>query len=158
METPKNAVEAIGNPIHEAMLGQGITPLYLARKLKRELNAKEPKIVKVKGAVNPDSLPRGYKIRAQSGMIIHSAEGGQDYGDGETVIEYKVDNIGIAQKARMDAHKLRGDYPIERHELNGSITVTPQLTEEDRKILKSISKKAVDDILQQHRESIKRGR
>lgn len=42
-------VEAILRPIDEAFKSQGITPIYLAKKLKRELNAKETKAQIPKG-------------------------------------------------------------------------------------------------------------
>ncbi len=34
-----------------------------------------------------------------------------------------VPALDIQQRARIDAHKLRGDYPAEKHEVSGSITV-----------------------------------
>lgn len=39
--------------------------------------------------------------------------------DGEVVSERIVKDMGVRQKARMDAHKLRGDYPAEKHEHSG---------------------------------------
>lgn len=143
------------NPFKNVLLKGGIDDKFLIRQLKKELRSKEPKIIKVKGAVNPETLKKGYKIVTTSGEIIHSTDGGQDYGDGETVLQYEVANIGISQKARMDVHKLRGDYPAEKHELSGSVTVVPELTPEDRKILTATSKQVVNDILQQHRAAIK---
>lgn len=160
-ETLKPAVTAtelasdLLNPFKNVLLKGGIDDKFLIRQLKSEFKSKEPKTIKVKGAINPDSLPRGYRIVATSGEIIHSQDGGQDYGDGETIIEYQVKNIGISQKARIDVHKLRGDYPAEKHELSGTVAITPQLTPEDRKLLLSTSKQVINDILQQHRAAIK---
>ena len=65
---------------------KGISMEYLAKKLKRELNAKEEKVF--------SSDTSG--IRYSKKMIAWA----------------------VRQKARMDAHKLRGDYPAEQSDLN----------------------------------------
>jgi hypothetical protein len=49
--TNDHALEAILRPFYDALAGSGITPEYLVRKLKAELNAKETKTIKVKGAM-----------------------------------------------------------------------------------------------------------
>jgi len=109
--TSEEMAADILNPFKDVLLKGGIDDKFLIKQLKSEFRSKEPKIIKIKGAVNPESLPRGYKIVGQSGEVIHCADGGQDYSDGETIIEYQVKNIGVSQRARMDVHKLRGDYP-----------------------------------------------
>lgn len=46
------------------------------------------------------------------------------FNDKGTVIYSKdLAALDIRQRARVDAHKLRGDYPAEKHEVSGSITV-----------------------------------
>lgn len=117
LKTREEIIGDILSPMQSALNRGGINEQFLIKQLKKEFRSKEPKVIKVKGAVNPDILPKGYKIVTMSGEIIHSADGGTDYGDGETIIEYQVHNIGISQKARMDVHKLRGDYPAEKHEV-----------------------------------------
>ena len=94
----------------------GITVDYLIKKLKRELNAKETKIIKIKGAVKQEDLPKGFKVIGTSGHLSYDKEGAEVFGDGETVIRYDPQALGIRQKGRMDAHKLRGDYPAEKQE------------------------------------------
>lgn len=78
------AARSLFEPILEA---EGITVKYLAKRLKRELNAKETKIFNG-GAVG----------------LIYS----------KPLIAWDV-----RQRARMDAHKLRGDYPAT--EINAKI-------------------------------------
>ena len=89
-------VEAILRPIDEALQSQGITPTYLVKKLKRELNAKETKTIKVKGEIT-DTLPGSYRVIAAT--------------EEETVIAANFIDWRTRQQARKDAHALRGDYP-----------------------------------------------
>lgn len=122
LKTREDIIADLKSPFQNALNRGGITEEYLVRKLKQEFNAKEPKIIKVKGAVDDDDLPRGYKKITTSGTIITIVkEDGfeQAAGDGDTIIQHKVNLIGIRQKARMDSHKLRGDYPAEKRELTG---------------------------------------
>lgn len=42
---------------------------------------------------------------------------------GTIIYSEGVPALDIRQRARIDAHKLRGDYPAEKHEVSGSITV-----------------------------------
>ncbi len=42
---------------------------------------------------------------------------------GKIIYSDGVPALDIQQRARIDAHKLRGDYPAEKHEVSGSITV-----------------------------------
>ena len=72
------------DPLTVAFDRWGITPSYLANKLKAELNAKEIK-------------------------VFHDAERGVD--ESRPMIAWD-----IRQRARQDAHKLRGDYPAEKQE------------------------------------------
>ena len=120
--TPEDFAKDLLNPFVDKLIKGGIDDEYLIRQLKREFKSKEPKIIKVKGAVDQAGLPRGFKVITTSGLImeLEDAEGKKTLkaGNGETVLQYHVRNIGIAQKARMDAHKLRGDYPAEKHDLS----------------------------------------
>lgn len=113
--TADDMVEAVLRPIMEALKDQGLTPAYLTKKLKRELNAKVTKRTKVKGAIHPDNLAKGHKIVAESGVITHLKDGEETYGDGDTVIQTNEIDWPTRQKARQDAHKLRGDYAPDKH-------------------------------------------
>lgn len=90
---------------------------FLIKRLKRAFKAKKRETVKVKGAVNPNTLAKGYKIIAVSGILAYDKEGGQVFGDGETLLEHNPWDMGIQEGARKDAHKLRGDYPTEKLEI-----------------------------------------
>jgi len=78
----------LNSPIIEALGNEGITPSYLAKLLKKELEAKQVKVFQ------------------HQGEIIESEP---------------LEALDIRQKARQDAHKLRGDYPSEKHEVEGTI-------------------------------------
>ena len=105
------------NPMGPAFAEVGITPTKLARKINREFNANETKVIKIKGAVRQEDLPKPFSIVATSGILEYDDDGNSVYGTGETLIRYKVQALGIRQKARQDAHKLMGDYPAEKHEV-----------------------------------------
>lgn len=81
IEEGQAARRAIFEPFLES---EGITPAYLAKKLKEELEAEETKMF------------------AHQGEIISK----------ENVIDWTT-----RQRARQDAHKLRGDYPNEKIDL-----------------------------------------
>jgi hypothetical protein len=158
--TAKEIADDLLNPFVDFLEKGGITDDFLVKQLKKEFRSKEPKIIKVKGAVSQNDLPPGFKLIATSGTLSYQeGDDGQEevYGSGDSIIQYKVHNIGISQRARMDVHKLKGHYPAEKHEHSGQINVIPQLTDEDREMLKSISSQVVNEILQQHREAIKPG-
>jgi hypothetical protein len=109
-------VGAVLSGIHQALDDEGITIGKLAKLAKAELQAKSTKTVKVKGSTSGRKLPRGYKEVVTSG-VIESDENGMFFGSGETLIESSEINWTTRQKARMDVHKLRGDYPVEKHEI-----------------------------------------
>ena len=52
---------------------------------------------------------------------------------GEVIQQEDVINWGTRQKARQDAHKLRGDYPAEKVDLDGDIIVNIQATPLEQK-------------------------
>jgi hypothetical protein len=116
---PATLEEVHGPSALEYFEQNGLTLPTLTKLLKRELKAKVTKSIKIKGAVSPDQLGRGRRIVAASGTIIQTKDG-NDFGDGETVIEWDEVAWDLRQRARMDAHKLRGDYPAEKREITGS--------------------------------------
>ena len=52
---------------------------------------------------------------------------------GEVIQQEDVINWATRQKARQDAHKLRGDYPAEKVDLDGDIIVNIQATPIEKK-------------------------
>lgn len=76
------------NPMGPAFEDVGITPEYLAKRLKSELNA------------------------------TTKTETTYEYKDGGSrTVKRTVKHWDIRQRARQDAHKLMGDYPAEKHEV-----------------------------------------
>ena len=113
-----------------------ISLISLLTKLKSELNWKETKTMKVKGLVRQDQLPKGFKVIATSGTIIRDNDGNETASDGETVIMWQERSGGIRQKARMDAHNLRGDYPAKELKHSGGIDLRRPLTPEEEEYLR----------------------
>ncbi len=104
------------SPFKSAMNRSGIDEEQLIGKLKEELNAEERKVIKISGQVDKSTLDKGYRVVAES--------------ENETIIEYSVNNSAISQKARLDAHKLRGDYPAEKIENTGTVKVVVEYADD----------------------------
>ena len=117
------AQEAI-NERTKALEKQGLTFDYLAKKLKRELNAKKTITQKVKGTPG-NEMPGGYRRIVTTGLIEYvKGEDGpeKEYSDGDSLIQWDETAWDVRQRARIDAHKLRGDYPADKREHTHSIT------------------------------------
>jgi hypothetical protein len=122
-EQKDQAAKEIAESTRQACNKHGHSLESLLKDLKKERSWKETKTMKVKGVVDPASLPPGHKIIAVSGVPLLAANGNAVLGadgqpvlkDGETVIMWQEKAGGIRQKARMDAHSLRGDYPADKH-------------------------------------------
>ncbi len=121
----------------------GITNEYLIKKLKSELNAKVTRLVTLKMGVefNTDGQevpaaeaastgkngtgkkkrPSQYKLPKKifEGKTILSRSGCYK----EVVIAVDMEDNAIRQRARMDAHKLRADYPPDRIKHSGTIQI-----------------------------------
>jgi hypothetical protein len=115
------------NPMQEAIEGAGITTVYLAKKLKSELEATHQ------------------KVHFEKGAVIGAKEDGKD--DTVTIREAgdfkyskKMVDWGTRQKARIDAHKLLGHYPEESLQLDvtdKTIQFLDQISGKDRNKLPS---------------------
>lgn len=119
----------------QALDDAGLSLKFLVGKLKRELNAKTTKTQKVKGA--PNELPKGVRVITTTGTIEYvPGEDGPErvYSDGDSLIQWDEAALDIRQKARIDAHKLRGDYPAEKQEHKHSGVVIIAATDLDEKI------------------------
>jgi len=106
-------------PFLEEVEKRGIDADFLIKRLKKAFDAKQTTNIKIKGAINPDDLPKGYKAVATSGFLAYDKEGRQLCGDGETLIQFNEDDMGIQEGARKDTHKLRGDYAPEKVKVEG---------------------------------------
>ena len=96
--TKEEMIEATLRPIVQAFDASGITPSYLVRKLKFELNYKQPLIIKKKDETDPEH------------PVVYEEE--------VKVLTPKA--MMIRQDARKDAHKLRGDYPPDQVRVGGN--------------------------------------
>lgn len=113
-------VEDLLSPFKDSLRKGGIDDDYLLKQLKKEFRAKKRVTIKVRGAVDPKSLPRGWRVVATSGLVLYDEENEKPFSTGETILEYREHRIGVSQNARMDVHKLRGDYPAEKVQLDPS--------------------------------------
>ena len=120
---PQKVIDTLTAPIVRALDGQGITISYLARKLKSELNAREVKTFKAK-VVKPLDPQDPKSPTVETEEVIYS----------NSLIAWDT-----RQKARMDAHHLRGDYPPEKKQVGGLNG------EPIRVILEDMSKKKAAD-------------
>ena len=87
----KEILDLFRRPILDAFAREGISDAYLAKLLRKELEAKH-----IKPFLGP------------GGEVVYSKE---------------LDALEIQQRARQDAHKLRGDYPAEKHQIDGDVIV-----------------------------------
>jgi hypothetical protein len=126
--TIQERVQVLLASYQDVLREAGIQEKFLAKKLKAELKAKITQRVKVRGAVDPASLPKGRKLIATSGVVTQG-EDGRAYVDGDSVIEWQEVAWKIQQQARMDAQKLLGCYPAEKHEHSGEVTMISQAPE-----------------------------
>ena len=93
-QAQQETIQDIMASFHDALKKEGINERLIAKKLKRELNAKETKVFNPKGNSKAE------------GLIYSKALVAWD----------------IRQKARMDAQKLLSLYPPEKHEVKHDLT------------------------------------
>jgi hypothetical protein len=95
--------------ITDALRDEGIYERILAKQLKAELKAKVTKTIKIKGRVDPETLPGCVKILATT-----TARHGEECSGGETVLQWQERAWDVQSRARTDAHKLLGHYPADK--------------------------------------------
>lgn len=115
--------KALADPVTDALSQHGITLDELARRLRRDLDRKETKILKVKGAVFDWAEYLEREAARLNGQDLPAPAGEKAYrilasSSDETVIAIDVDAISTQVEAREDAQKLLGLYK-ERLELSG---------------------------------------
>lgn len=131
-ELAEEARAAVQSEMQTALDRLGLTAEYLGRKLKQELNAKTTRTQKLKGSPGSD-MPKKFRHVTTTGIIemVRGEDGPErEFSDGESLIQWDEADMGIRQRARMDAHKLRGDYPAEKHEVSGEINHTGSLIDD----------------------------
>jgi len=86
------------------------------KRLRDALKAQETKVVKLKGAITPDQLPKGFKLIVNTGLLIEGPEG-QQFGTGESLVKYDVVAHGHRLKAVDLALQLHDAMPSQKHEV-----------------------------------------
>ena len=101
--SPSEMQESVMNSYVDAAREIGIDEEFLAKKGKKELNAKFVKHIKVSGRLEEDfDLPRGYRVIG----VFRNADG-----EPETLLEFKGHDMQIRQRARESHNKLMGHQP-----------------------------------------------
>ena len=116
--------------MREALAVHRITPDYLARKLKSELNAKETKFFKLKRSVAVDralqEMAEALGIKSKNVKYKIIAETGE-----EQLVAVDVKSLGIRQRAREDAQKLLDAYPDSKLKVDLPDTLKIRVTLDD---------------------------
>lgn len=147
-EEREKAADSVVSETRAACEAAGHTIESLLKDLKTERKWRITKTIKLKGFVS--RLPRGYRVIATSGRIVQDDQGNDVAGDGETVIQWYEKDGGIRQRARMDAHKLRGDYAPEKVDHSGVLTLHPTLSDDDRALLLQGLEAWTDKLMEGH--------
>jgi hypothetical protein len=136
----------------------GITREGLGKQLKRELRAKETKLLKLKrdGKADAiiaeivrdmDSVAPGSKKKPEKVKILHQTTE-------ELLVAVDVANWSVRQRAREDAQKLLGLYPAERKEITfPEGLVLGDIPEDRRRMAKKAAEMAAQLKMQEERES-----
>lgn len=125
-------------------------------RLRQSLNAQETKIVKLKGAVNQNDLPKGFRLIANTGIVLQNDDGNQ-FGNGESLIAYDLIAHGHRLRAIDLALQLHDAMPSQKHELTGkdggpietkeitNFPKEPETIEEWEKQVRAAEKSQADD-------------
>lgn len=76
----------------------GLTPEKIKLKIIQGLEAKETQRMKIRGAVKPEALQEGRRLVVTSGTLANDKEGNNVFGDGDSVIEWDDEALGIQQR------------------------------------------------------------
>jgi len=140
----------MGN-FYKSLLGVGITPDYLAQKIKNGCEAKKITRIKLKGYVAKKqsifSKEKKNYLPENCEVITSSEE--------ESLLEFYDDDGERQDKNRMDAEKLLNIYPSQKIDLGGSVNVAPALTDADREMITELADSVCDAIIREHKQKIK---
>ena len=87
-------------------------------RLREALNANETKVIKLKGAITKDELPKGFDLIVNTGLVIEGKDG-ESFGNGESLVSYDVVAHGHRLKAVDLALQLHDAMPSLKHEHTG---------------------------------------
>jgi len=88
-------------------------------RLRQALNANETKVIKLKGAITKDELPKGFDLIVNTGLVIEGKDG-ESFGNGESLVSYDVVAHGHRLKAVDQALQLHDVMPSLKHEHTGA--------------------------------------
>lgn len=133
-------------PMRDSLRAVGLTKSYLAKKLKRELNANKTVFQKLKGAAELPKTPKGRTkkglyVITKTGLIEFDREGEKEYSTGESLVAINMVDWRTRQTARQDAHKLLDHYPAEKmeHSGKGGGPLQFAISDKDREIFEKLS-------------------
>ena len=88
-------------------------------RLRQALNAKETKVIKLKGAITKNELPKGFDLIINTGLVIENKDG-ESFGTGESLVSYDLIAHGHRLKAVDLALQLHDAMPSLKHEHTGA--------------------------------------
>ena len=109
----------------------GLSHNAIKRKVHSLMSAKETKIIKAKGAVHQDDLAEGFQVVGTTGSLSFGKKGEEIYGDGDTIIRYDPDALGIQTKATELAARVQGAISTEKLDVSGEIVLLHKVSEPD---------------------------
>ena len=129
-----------GPKIAEWLDDHGYSENELKIKVLQLMEAKETVFQRMKGKVNPASLPEGHRVAASTG------EG--------TLLEIDVAALGIQIKALELALRVKGLFAPDRYEHSGAASTPIQLTDEDRALLRKVIDASAQKLMYAGREAV----
>ena len=72
---------------------EGLTDEVILMKIIAGMSAKKVIIRKIKGAVNPNDLPPGYRLITTTGVLSEGGDGERFYSDGDSLIEIELEAL-----------------------------------------------------------------
>jgi len=112
------AITDLLTPYRKLLEAGGVTGEFLVQQIWAELHADKTSLQKVKGEVE-DLDAQTSKVVAQSKKRRKGEDGKPVSEVVETIVAVNEIAWDVRQKARMDAHRIRGDYPAEKYQHSG---------------------------------------
>jgi hypothetical protein len=129
-----------GCQIAEWLDDHGYSEKELKIKVLQLMEAKETVFQRMKGKVNPVSLPEGHRIAASTGE--------------DTLLEIDVAALSVQIKALELALRVKGLFAPDRHEHSGAVSTPIQLTDEDRAVLRKVIDASAQKLMYAGREAV----
>jgi hypothetical protein len=129
-----------GREIAKWLDDHGYSENELKIKVLQLMEAKETVFQRMKGKVNPASLPEGHRVAASTGE--------------DTLLEIDVAALGIQIKALELALRVKGLFAPDQYEHSGAASTPIQLTDQDRALLRKVIDASAKKLMHARRETV----